>query len=71
MSSESTMIHRPGDDAPSVTELVAKCQVCGVTWQVRGDPATVAGCNFCDAPAAAVRIISEAPTHGGGQVGFA
>ena len=56
----------PAATAPFVTEQVAHCQVCGVQWQVRSDSgADTKGCSFCDAPASAITIVSEAATYGG------
>ena len=59
MADESTRIHGPSSAAPAVTEKVARCEVCGVQWAVRGDPDRE-GCSFCDAPASAVEVDSEA-----------
>lgn len=55
------------DDAPTLTDLVAICQVCHVQWAVQagGDHADAKGCSFCDAPANAITIISEAPDFSG------
>ena len=49
-------------DAPTVTGMVAKCQVCGVQWQVKGGSGhydNAQGCSFCDAPAKAIVVTSE------------
>ena len=55
----------PSDTAPVVTNKVAKCQVCGVQWQVKSPNLDDArGCSFCDAPKEAITIVSEAPTYG-------
>lgn len=54
------------DEAPAVTGRVAICQVCGTQWQVRSETdADVKGCSFCDAPAEAVMVVSEAPDYSG------
>ena len=56
----------PADEAPPTTDLVARCNVCGVRWQVRSPSrADAQGCSFCDAPASAVTVISEAADCGG------
>lgn len=66
MSNEPTDMHGPTADAPKTTELYARCKVCGVTWQVQSDVNTdTMGCRFCNAPARAVTILSEAPGYGG------
>lgn len=65
---ENTRIHGPSSSAPRTTELVARCQVCGVQWQVWGDPPTnTKGCAFCGAPEKAITVISEAARSGGLQ----
>jgi len=66
MATYSTTVCTAADNAPSVTHLVARCAVCGVSWQVRsenGDDAK--GCSFCDAPEEAISITSEQPGYGG------
>lgn len=66
MANESTKMHGPGDQAPEVSEIVAYCTVCHCEWQVRGDTdLDQLGCAFCDAPAAALRFISEGPDSSG------
>jgi hypothetical protein len=56
----------PADEAPTVTDEVAICQVCDTQWQVRsGDRADAQGCSFCDAPASAITVVSEAPGYEG------
>lgn len=60
MSDASTTMHGPADSAPSVSNIVARCNVCGVTWAVCGDFDTRArGCAFCDAPAEALTYMME------------
>ncbi len=61
------MAQYPSDEAPTLTDLVAKCQVCKVQWAVQagGNHADAKGCSFCDAPANAITIISEAPDFSG------
>ena len=55
-------MHGPSTSAPAVTNLYAKCKVCGAQWQVWGDPPTnTAGCAFCDAPDEAISVLSERP----------
>lgn len=66
MSTYPTYIHGPGDTARTQTQLVARCQVCGVEWQVRSPNRDDArGCSFCDAPKEAITIISEHPAYRG------
>jgi hypothetical protein len=65
MAGEWTRMHGPSDSAPSVTNQVAKCEVCGATWAVRGAVANEQGCAFCDAPESAIRLVSEAPGYDG------
>lgn len=66
MANEWTRMHGPATSAPAVTCLVALCKVCGQQWQVHGDPPTnTAGCAFCDAPAAAIQVLSERPGYEG------
>ena len=67
MSGEPTDMHTASTDAPKVSELVARCVVCGAQWQVRGD-SDVQGCKFCDAPGgrgwnSAIEIIPETPVY--------
>jgi len=60
-----TDIHGPSETAREQTDEVAVCQVCGCQWQVKSTLREDAkGCSFCDAPASAITIISEAPTYG-------
>ena len=59
-----TDIHMPGDQAPTVTNKVAHCKVCGAQWQMKADSDKM-GCKFCDAPESAITIISEAPSYSG------
>lgn len=50
----------PAAKAPAVTGKVAKCQVCGVQWQVKSPNNDDAkGCSFCGASKAAISIIRE------------
>ena len=49
-------------DAPTTTGLYARCQVCGIQWQVKGGSGhydNAQGCSFCDAPASAIQVMSE------------
>jgi hypothetical protein len=63
MSGESTKIHGPADSAPSVSNIIAHCKVCGVEWAVSGDfNNNVRGCAFCDAPAEALSYTQEERT---------
>jgi hypothetical protein len=60
MSGESTTMHGPAELAPAPSHIVARCNVCGVTWAVSGAFDTRArGCAFCDAPAAALTYTTE------------
>ena len=69
MTNYPTDIHIASDNAPTTTGKVARCQVCGVEWQVRsGSNADAQGCSFCNAPARAIRIRSEKPTYGGATI---
>lgn len=66
MTTYSTTMHGPSASAPVVTDLVAHCKVCGAQWQVKSNKGEDAeGCAFCDAPAEAIYIVSEAPGYGG------
>jgi len=61
-----TDIHGPAATARTQTDKVAICNVCGVQWQIRsGNNDDAQGCSFCDAPANAISIVSEAPVYGG------
>lgn len=65
MTSYPTDVH--GAVAPSVTNKVARCKVCGTQWQIQSEatpPTDAQGCPFCDAPAEAIIIMSEAPDYG-------
>jgi len=65
MTDYSTKIHLPYSSAPTVTNLYAKCQVCGTSWQVKSPNRDDAkGCAFCDAPEEAITVVSEEPTYG-------
>lgn len=63
MADYTTRTHTPADKAPTVTNVVCKCQVCGSEWQHWGQ--NNKGCGFCGAPANAITKISEAPGYGG------
>lgn len=65
MSDELQRMQQPGATAPAVSNLVAHCQVCGTQWQVKESTANARGCSFCDAPASAIRLLSEAPRTSG------
>lgn len=56
----------PASEAPSVTEKVARCAVCGVQWQVKARGTDTKGCAFCGAPARAIRVHDEGPDFSGG-----
>lgn len=59
----------PESEAPAVTNLLAKCQVCGAEWQIQSPNRDDArGCSFCNAPARAIIITSEAPDYGGADI---
>ena len=61
---EPTWIHGPSSAARTQTELVAHCQVCGTTWQIRSPNLDDSkGCSFCNGPASAVTIVSESPRY--------
>lgn len=67
MTTYPTDMHGPSDTARAQTNKVARCQVCGAQWQIQSaasPPADAQGCGFCDAPAKAIVIISEAPDYG-------
>ena len=69
MTTYRTDVCAPAASAPRVTNKVCVCRVCGAQWQMRsenGDDAK--GCSFCDAPAEAVVIVSEAPDFSGATV---
>jgi hypothetical protein len=69
MATYPTDTHGPSASAPSVTYLVAKCRVCKVQWQVQSDNLDdTKGCSFCDAPASAIAVISEAPDYTSGAL---
>jgi hypothetical protein len=60
MANENTRMLSPAASAPSVTDKVAKCAVCGVEWQVKSPNHDDAkGCSFCDAPESAITISYE------------
>lgn len=60
MAGEWTRMHGPSESAPQVTELVARCKVCGAKWVVKGDPpVNTKGCAFCDADETAIVVQSE------------
>ena len=59
-----TDMHGPASEARSQTNKVARCNVCGFEWQMRGNFDNK-GCPFCDAPKRAITIISEAPDYCG------
>ena len=73
MAQYPTDVHGPADSAPTVSNKVAICNVCGVQWQLKGTKEDNAkGCAFCGAPAAkesargsAITIINEAPDYSG------
>ncbi len=68
MADYSTTTHGPAATAPSVTNLVAKCAVCGCQWQVRSPNRDDArACGFCGAPESAISIISERPDYSQGR----
>lgn len=57
---ENTRIHGPASEAPSVTNLVAHCRVCGIQWQVKSDNRDdIKGCSFCDAGDSAIYTTRE------------
>ena len=64
MTNYPTDVHGPAASAPGVTDKVCHCQVCGVEWASRGD-ADQEGCSFCNAPAIAITVVSEAPDSSG------
>jgi hypothetical protein len=69
MTDYSTTVHTPYSSAPTVTNLYAKCQVCGTSWQVRSpNRGDAKGCSFCDAPESAITVVSEKPDFGGATV---
>lgn len=69
MATYSTKICTSADNAPTVTNLVARCLVCGCEWQVRSENRNdTRGCSFCDAPEDAIVVVSEAPVYGGAVV---
>jgi hypothetical protein len=52
--------HGPAELAPERTGLVARCNVCGVQWQVQSFAHTDAqACQFCGAPASAIDVETE------------
>jgi len=55
---ESTTIHKPYNEAPAVTGLIAICRNCGVQWQVQGDADKLA-CGFCGADKSAISVKHE------------
>lgn len=66
MATYKTDICTSADNAPTVTNLVAHCQVCGTHWQVRSENRDdTKGCSLCDAPESAIVIASERPAYGG------
>ena len=66
MATYSTKIHTNDANAPSVTNLVARCRSCGVGWQVRSENGDdTRGCTFCGAGEDAITVMSEAPNRYG------
>jgi len=68
MATYSTTMCSASASAPTTSELVAHCQVCGVQWQVSQGKADTKGCGFCGAPKEAIVVVSEAPGYGGAVV---
>ena len=48
MTTYSTEIHGPAATAPTTTGYVAKCNLCGVTWQVQGPSPEFTDAQSCD-----------------------
>lgn len=66
MATYRTDICAPADDAPSVTNLYAICQICHAQWQVKSPTrADAKGCSFCGAPQKAITVVSEAADYSG------
>jgi rubredoxin len=66
MATYSNRICTPADRAPSVTNLYAKCQVCGWQWQVQSphrDDAKV--CPGCGVSRSGIVVLGERPDYGG------
>lgn len=65
-----SQIHGPASEAPTVSNLVAHCNVCGVEWHVKATEPPyddAQGCALCDAPKEAITLVSEKPTYGSGS----
>lgn len=62
-----TTIHGPADEAPFVTNLYAKCGLCGVQWQIKSPNLDDArGCSFCGiTDEGSISIIYEGPSSTG------
>ena len=66
MATYRTDICTAAASAPTVTDKVAYCQVCGVSWQVKSPTSADAkGCSFCGAPEEAITVVSEAADYAG------
>lgn len=71
MASESTTIHGPADQAPFVTNLYAKCNFCGVQWQIKSPNLDDAkACSFCGVTdeRGGISILYEGPSDTAGAV---
>lgn len=63
MAEYKTDICAPADQAPQVTGKYAKCNVCGVQWQIRSfSNVDAKACSFCGTEGH-VSIISEKPDY--------
>jgi hypothetical protein len=69
VTSYSTTMHGPSSAAREQTNEYARCQVCGVQWQIKDTKRSDAqACAFCGAGAEAITVISEAPQFGEAKV---
>lgn len=51
----------PASEARPQTNLVARCVLCGVEWQVKGEGTDDKACAFCGC--ARVNVFSETPDY--------
>ena len=56
-----SQVHGPAATAPTTTDIVCHCKLCGSQWAKRG-PGPEA-CAFCGAPSNAVRERYEGPSY--------
>jgi hypothetical protein len=61
---ESTTMHGPAANAPTVSNKVGHCRVCKTQWQILSTQSPyddAKGCSFCGSDRTAITIIDESP----------